>query len=76
MPQKVRNNIFLLRLEAGLTQEQLAHRVGVTKCLISKLELGHRKSHRTVRAISALFNTDTKWLTSPIQYRGRRRIAV
>lgn len=37
---KLSNNIFTLRRELGLTQEELANRLGVTNQAVSKWENG------------------------------------
>ena len=48
-----------LRVQANLTQEQLAERLFVSRELISKWELGQRKPDiRTLREIASLFSVD------------------
>ena len=48
-----------LRVQANLTQEQLAERLFVSRELISKWELGQRKPDiRTLREIASLFSGD------------------
>lgn len=38
-----------LRLAAGMTQEQLAHKVGVTVTTINRWELGKCKPHQVIK---------------------------
>ena len=53
-----------LRVQANLTQEQLAERLFVSRELISKWELGQRKPDiRTLREIAKLFSVDIDELT-------------
>jgi putative transcriptional regulator len=38
--------IIRIRHELGLTQEQLAHAVGVTTSTVNRWEMGHSRPHR------------------------------
>lgn len=51
--------IRFLRKKQGLSQEQLAEEIGVTKSTISKYELDTRfPKHNTVEALCRVFNVD------------------
>ncbi len=50
----VDNPIHLCRLNAGLTQKELAENMGVTQAYISKLEGAHRVSPKALKKVSSL----------------------
>jgi len=60
----VGRNIHDSRVQAGLTQEQLADRLGVTQEVVSRWERGRRMPRaEALEAISELFgHGDTAWL--------------
>ncbi len=52
-----------LRIKNNLTQEQLAHRLGLTKSVISAYETGSRMpSYDTLITISRIFKVTTDYL--------------
>ncbi len=52
-----------LRIQNNLTQEQLAHRLGLTKSVISAYETGSRMpSYDTLITISRIFKVTTDYL--------------
>lgn len=51
------NNIRRLRVQAGLSQQELADKCGVSDALIGFLETGRRPpTYRTLAKLSAVFN--------------------
>lgn len=53
-------NIKRLRIENGMTQEQLAEELNTTKSAISKYELDKRQPrYETIERIAAIFHTST-----------------
>ena len=57
------NRIKKLRLEHGMTQEQLAKRVNTTKANISMIESGKRNlTASTLQAFADVFNVTTDYL--------------
>lgn len=62
-----------LRKEAGVTQEQLAERLGVDPTFIGRLERGQRGAHwRTIRRILTALNTNTTNFAQAIEAAERR----
>lgn len=62
------NRIYKLRSELGLSQDDFAKRIGVTRSLISKIENdGDRTvTEQMTRSICREFNVDYFWLTEGI----------
>ena len=57
------NRLKDLRTKKGLSQEQLAHQLGVTKSMISAYETSMRMpSYRVLIKIALLFNVSTDYL--------------
>lgn len=57
------NRLKTLRTQNNLTQEQLAHRLGLTKSVISAYETGSRMpSYDTLITISRIFKVTTDYL--------------
>lgn len=57
------NRLKTLRIHNSLTQEQLAHRLGLTKSVISAYETGSRMpSYDILIAISRIFKVTTDYL--------------
>lgn len=51
------NNLALIaRLEAGLTQKELAEKLGVTQAYVSKLELAEKVSVKALKKIAGAIN--------------------
>lgn len=48
----VTNPVHLARLRAGLTQKELANRMGVTQAYVSKLERAERVSPKALKKVS------------------------
>ena len=68
-----------LRLRKGLTLEQVAAQLGVTRASVSKWEVGHsRPDHRRIEAIAALYQVSASYLLGlsslrPLPQHGLRR---
>jgi len=59
----IRTRLKLLRKTLGLSQSQFAHKLGVSKDLISKYEQGRRSvPDKTLRLISKTFGVSYEWL--------------
>jgi transcriptional regulator with XRE-family HTH domain len=57
-----------LRTSAGITQEQLAERLGVDPTFIGRLERGQRGAHwRTIRRILAALQTSASQFATAIE---------
>ena len=57
------NRIKLLRKTLGLTQENFAQKIGITKSSVSLLESGQNKaSSQTIYILCKEFNVNEKWL--------------
>ncbi|MDY2629067.1 MAG: helix-turn-helix transcriptional regulator [Lachnospiraceae bacterium] len=57
------DRLKLLRTQAGLTQKQLAERIGATKSMISYYELQERQpSSVSLRKLSEVFHVSTDYL--------------
>lgn len=57
------NRLKTLRTQSNLTQEQLAHRLGLTKSVISAYETGSRMpSYDILITISRIFKVTTDYL--------------
>ena len=57
------NRLRELRDKLGLTQEQLAQRIGLSKYSVSSIEIGHRQlSQRNFDIICNTFNVNPDWL--------------
>lgn len=57
------NRLKTLRVQSNLTQEQLAHRLGLTKSVISAYETGSRMpSYDILITISRIFKVTTDYL--------------
>lgn len=57
------NRLKTLRIQNNLTQEQLAHRLGLTKSVISAYETGSRMpSYDILISISRIFKVTTDYL--------------
>ena len=57
------NKLKTLRLQKGLTQEELAHQIGMTKSVISAYETGIRMpSHETLILLARIFKVSTDYL--------------
>jgi transcriptional regulator with XRE-family HTH domain len=52
----VDNPVHLLRLNAGLTQKELAEKMDVTQAYISKLERTNQVSTKALKKVSDLLN--------------------
>ena len=64
---ELKERILKLRTEQGLSQRQLAEKMGTTRYRISELENGHRQpSLKEMRAYSALFSVPLEYF-SPSQ---------
>ena len=60
---ELRDRLQELRATFGITQRQLAKRVGVTSQLISMMETGKAQlSHLTAKAMEAEFGVNHEWL--------------
>ena len=58
------NHVKALRLEAGLTQEQLGDRVGVTKSQIAAIESGRGASVEVVERLADEFNSSIDFIVT------------
>src|SRR5947208_459519 len=57
--EQVARQVILLRARHGLTQQQLAQRLGTSHSQISRIESGqHKSSLETLRRIAAAFELD------------------
>lgn len=55
--------IKYVRVERGLTQEQFAGKIGLTRNYVARIEIGERlPSDRTIKDICRIFNVDEVWL--------------
>ena len=61
---KIGNKIYELRKQRGLSQEELAYKLGVARQTISKWELGDATpDFKNLLALSEFFNVDIKYFT-------------
>lgn len=59
--------IKYVRAERGLTQEQFANKIGLTRNYVARIEIGERvPGDRTIKDICREFNVDEVWLRSGI----------
>ena len=59
--------IKFVRASAGLTQEQFASKIGLTRNYVAKIEIGNREpSARTISDICREFGVNEKWLRTGI----------
>lgn len=57
------DRIKYIRVERGLTQEQFAGKIGLTRNYVARIEIGERlPSDRTIKDICRIFNVDEVWL--------------
>lgn len=57
------DRIKYVRVERGLTQEQFAGKIGLTRNYVARIEIGERlPSDRTIKDICRIFNVDEVWL--------------
>ena len=49
--------LIAARVRAGLTQEELAHRMGTTQPVVARLEAGHKPSLRTLERFAEATGT-------------------
>ena len=70
------NRIKLVRQKEGLTQEQFAGRIGLSRNFVAKIEIGNRvPSDRTIADICREFGVSETWLRTGVgePYEGRTR---
>ena len=61
------NRIKLVRQKEGLTQEQFAGRIGLSRNFVAKIEIGNRMpSDRTITDICREFRVDEVWLRTGV----------
>lgn len=59
------DRIKYVRTSAGLTQEQFANKIGLTRNYVAKIEIGNRApSDRTISDICREFGVNETWLRS------------
>ena len=59
--------IKYVRAERGLTQEQFANKIGLTRNYVARIEIGERTpSDRTISDICEKFGVNEKWLRTGI----------
>ena len=61
------NRIKLVRQKEGLTQEQFAGRIGLSRNFVAKIEIGNRvPSDRTIADICRAFGVSETWLRTGV----------
>lgn len=63
-----KDNLYYLRVRAGLTQQELADKLGVTRSIVTRYELGSKTPPlATVTALAAIFDCTVDELVNGIK---------
>lgn len=63
-----KDNLYYLRVKAGLTQQELADKLGVTRSIVTRYELGSKTPPlATVTALAAIFECTVDELVNGVK---------